>query len=157
MVARRAAAVLKSVLGDRCKFGMVRREAEKSWEQDMADKEKALVEEQAKKLKGKKAKAISAEPAGTKAKPLDRKLRTALEETLGANLKDVKIHTGGNAADISKSLGAKAFAVGSDIYFSKPADAGNVKLVAHEVIHVLQAGSGKKAPAAKKGKALTSK
>ncbi len=125
----------------------------------MADKEKALVEEQAKKLKGKKAKAktMATEPAGTKAKPLDRKLRTALEETLGADLKDVKIHTGGNAAEISKAVGAKAFAVGSDIYFAKPADAGNVKLVAHEVIHVVQAGTGKKPPAAKKGKALTSK
>lgn len=125
----------------------------------MPDKEKELVEKVAKKLRGKKAKTktLKAEPAGTKSKPLDRKLRAALEEELGANLKDVKVHTGGNAADLAKDLGAKAFTVGNDIYFGKSADANDKKMLAHEMIHVLQQTSSSKPPAAKKGKALTSK
>lgn len=110
------------------------------------------------KLKGKRAKIkkLSAEPTGTKSKPLQAPIRKALEEALGAKLAKVRVHTGGNAADLSKELGAKAFTVGPDIYFSKPSFGKDVELIAHELTHVIQQGNGK-LPKAIGGKALTTK
>lgn len=116
------------------------------------------VKETADKLKGKKArtKSISAQPDGTKGKPLPGPVRKALEEALEADLGKVRIHTGGNAAEIAKELGAKAFTIGTDVYFAKPADAKNLKTLAHELTHVVQQGNGKM-PQVGTGKALTSK
>jgi hypothetical protein len=122
-------------------------------------KENEVVEAAAKKLKGKKAKVkkLGSEPKDTKSRPLDAKIRSALEDTLNANLKKVRVHTGGNAAELAKELGSKSFTIGNDIYFAKAGDAKNAKMVAHEVIHVMQQSTGGKMPKAKKGEALASK
>ncbi len=109
-------------------------------------------------LKNKKAKvkAIGTEVSGTKATKLDKKLREGLEGALGADLSKVRIHVGGNAADICKDLKAKAFTNGNDIYFAKGADAKNNKLIAHELTHVVQQARGRM-PKPQKGKVLVSK
>ncbi len=122
-------------------------------------KENEIVGAAAKKVQGKKAKTkrLKTEPKDTTAKPLDRKIRGALEETLKADLKKVRIHTGGNVEQVARELRAKAFTIGNDIYLAKPGDAKNVKLLAHEVIHVMQQSTGGKMPKAKKGKVLVSK
>lgn len=122
-------------------------------------KEEAVVAAATKKLQGKKAKvkSLKEEPKDTKARPLDSKMRSALEEALSADLKKVRIHTGGNAPDLAKDMGVKAFTVGNDVYFAKEGDAKNAKMLAHEMIHVMQQSTGGKMPKAKKGKALTSK
>lgn len=122
-------------------------------------KEEAVVAAATKKLQGKKAKvkSLKEEPKDTKARPLDSKMRSALEEALKADLKKVRIHTGGNAPDLAKDMGVKAFTVGNDVYFAKEGDAKNAKMLAHEMIHVMQQSTGGKMPKAKKGKALTSK
>lgn len=110
------------------------------------------------KVKNKKAKvkSLSEEPTGTKSKKLDSKMAAALKEEFGANFSQVKIHTGGNAAELAKSLNAQAFTIGQDIYFAKPAGANDLGLIAHELTHVVQQGGGKIKPP-QKGKALTSK
>lgn len=108
-------------------------------------------------LAGKKAKykPIAEQPADTTAKPLPGPVRKAFKEKFGANLKNVQVHSGGNAKDIAKKLKARAFTVGNNIYFGKPADAKDVLLLTHELTHVLQAkGNGKKLPPAMEGKAL---
>ena len=122
-------------------------------------KEEAVVAAATKKLRGRKAKVktLKEEPKDTKARPLDSKMRGALEQALSVDLKKVRVHTGGNAPDLAKALGVKAFTVGNDIYFAKDGDAKNPKLLAHELIHVMAQATGGKPPKAKKGKALTSK
>jgi len=118
----------------------------------------AIVKETTEKLKGKKAKLkkLSGKPEGTKSQPLPGPLKKALAEALDADLGKVRIHTGGNAAELAKELGAKAFAIGPDLYFGKASDAKDMKTVAHELTHVVQQGRGKMPPETA-GKALTSK
>ena len=112
----------------------------------------------AKKLKGKKAKVkkLDAEPKDTKARKLPKDVKEGLEEALGAKLKDVRIHTGGNAAELCKQLKAKAFAIGTDLYLSKGSMAADKHLLAHELTHVVQQGGGR-IKKGEKGKALVSK
>lgn len=75
-------------------------------------------------------------------RPLEPGVRETLEERLGAPLDDVRIHTDAQAAALARSVSARAFTVGSDIYFSdNEHQAGGSEpsaLVAHEVAHVLQ-------------------
>ncbi len=121
---------------------------------DPAEIAKTTVE----KLKGKRAKTkkLSSAPEGTKAKPLPGPMKKALEEALGTKLAKIRVHVGGNAADLAKEMNAKAFTVGNDLYFGKPADSKNMELIAHELTHVVQQGGGKM-PKAIEGKAFTSK
>lgn len=123
----------------------------------MADDEK--IKKVLEKAKGKKSKSksINEEISGTKAKPLPKDLKATLEEHFGANLSQVRLHTGGNAKEIAKSINAKAFAYGQSIYFANDRDAGNNELIAHEVAHALGQGGGKKLPPEKKGTVLVSK
>ncbi|MFL4468884.1 DUF4157 domain-containing protein [Tateyamaria armeniaca] len=119
------------------------------------DKIKKIVD----KVKGKKAKVkpIKTEPEGTKASKLPPDVVEALETEFGADLKKARVHVGGNAGDICKELGAKAFAMGPNIYMAKPGDAKNKELLAHELTHVIQQAGGKKLPKEQKGKVLVSK
>lgn len=111
------------------------------------------------KLKGKKAKVkkLDSKPEGTKSAKLPPKLAASMKEVFDVDFSKVKVHTGGNAADIASSLGARAFTVGSDIYLGKPADAGNMKILAHELTHVIHQGGGKLDKKGKAGKAMVSK
>jgi hypothetical protein len=87
---------------------------------------------------------------------MDRDVKAAPEEQFGANLSKVRVHTGGNAPEIAKGLGAKAFTIGNGIYFAKPGDANDPEVLAHELAHVIQQGNGRM-PKEKDGKALTSR
>jgi Domain of unknown function (DUF4157) len=117
-----------------------------------------IVKQTVEDLKGKKAKVKSLEgkPEGTKEAGLPPAVKKALEEHLDVDLGKVRVHTGGNAADLCKELGAKAFTIGNDIYFAKPGDARDAGILAHELTHVVQQ-SGGRMPKEKDGKALTSK
>lgn len=98
--------------------------------------------ESAKGKKG-KIKSIDARPEGTKEKKLPKEVREALEEQFKGKFKNVRVHTGGNAADVGKLIGARAYTVGDHIFLSKPADMNNHKLLAHELTHAVQQSSGK--------------
>ncbi|EBA15687.1 hypothetical protein RSK20926_13689 [Roseobacter sp. SK209-2-6] len=108
--------------------------------------------------RGKKAKRkkLKTEPSGTKEKKLPNDIRKGLEQHFGSKLARVRVHTGGNAKEVCRELKAKAFTLGNDLYFMKPADAKNGELLVHELAHVLQQGRGRM-PKAKEGIALTSK
>ena len=77
-------------------------------------------------------------------KPLNKGLRGFMENRFGADFGQVKIHQGGQANEMAKSINAEAFTSGRDIYFSgKHNNLESQKgkhLLAHELTHVLQQG-----------------
>jgi hypothetical protein len=74
--------------------------------------------------------------------PMDRALSERLEPTHGDGLGDVRVHTGETAAALTRAVSARAFTVGSDIYFGageyQPGTSDGKRLIAHEVAHVVQ-------------------
>jgi hypothetical protein len=85
---------------------------------------------------------------------LPAKTRSKMEGFFGADFGNVSIHTGSEANHLSRSLGARSFTTGSDIYFSEgeydPASEGGQKLIAHELTHVVQqGGTRRQSPQAK--------
>ena len=83
----------------------------------------------------------------TGGEPLSAATRHPLEAHFGADLADVRVHTGSEAADSASKLDALAYTSGRDIYFAPgmyaPASDSGRRLLAHEVAHVVQQGSGK--------------
>ncbi len=83
---------------------------------------------------------------------LDAGIQQHLEQTLGADLSSVQIHTDGEADRLSRSVNALAFTMGQDIFFSAgsydPRSSEGQQLIAHEVVHTLQQASGAVAGAA---------
>ncbi len=78
---------------------------------------------------------------------LDYKTRGFMESRFGTDLSNVRIHTGSEAASLNRDLSARAFTVGSDIYFNQgqyqPETERGKRLLAHELTHVLQQGNSK--------------
>lgn len=70
-------------------------------------------------------------------------LRGHMEQVLGADFSDVRVHIGPQAS----SIGALAFTSGSDIYFApghyQPASAAGRDLIGHELAHVVQQRQGR--------------
>jgi hypothetical protein len=65
-----------------------------------------------------------------------------LEANVGAPLGDVRVHTDDHAAALARAVSARAFTVGSDIYFGSgeynPGTRDGAQLIAHEAAHVVQ-------------------
>ena len=79
--------------------------------------------------------------------PLEARTRHPLEAHFGVDLSDVRVHAGSEAADSATKLDALAYTTRRDIYFAPgmyaPASDSGRRLLAHEVAHVVQQGSGK--------------
>ena len=77
---------------------------------------------------------------------LESKALRKLEKGLGADLSAVRIHTGVEADDLSRSMGAKALTSGTDIFFTAgaydPFSSKGLELLAHETTHTLQQSAG---------------
>lgn len=75
---------------------------------------------------------------------LDGSTRGFMESRFGASFGDVRIHTGNEAARLSRDLGAHAFTLGNDIYFGegqyRPETGSGRHILAHELAHVTQQG-----------------
>jgi len=71
-------------------------------------------------------------------------LRNRIEDATGADLSGVRIHTGSEAQQAAWMLNARAFTVGSDIWFAqgqyRPGDPEGDRLIAHEIVHTIQQG-----------------
>ena len=65
-------------------------------------------------------------------------VRAFMEPRFGADFSAVRVHTGGEAVQMNRQLGAQAFAHGSDVYFGAGKSPGNNELMAHELTHVVQ-------------------
>ncbi|ELZ82897.1 hypothetical protein C455_01963 [Haloferax larsenii JCM 13917] len=77
---------------------------------------------------------------------LDTSIQRAMEERMGDNLGDVRIHTGPNAAKACEDINARAFTVGNHIAFNHgeydPSSAEGQHVLAHELAHVRQQTGG---------------
>lgn len=78
--------------------------------------------------------------------PLDGALQARLTQSMDYDLSSVQIHTSPEANELSHDLGARAFTTGHDIFFREgafdPHSTGGQELIAHEVTHVVQQGTG---------------
>ncbi len=77
-------------------------------------------------------------------RPLSAGERAYFEPRFGAGFSGVKIHTGSDAARMSRSINARAFTVGRDIFFGagqySPNTIQGKRLLAHELTHTVQQG-----------------
>lgn len=77
--------------------------------------------------------------------PLPPSLRKGFEAKFGADFGGVRVHTGGEAADLNQRVQARAFTVGSDIHFGAgqydPHSTAGQSLLAHELTHTIQQGA----------------
>lgn len=73
---------------------------------------------------------------------LEPATRERLGTGLGDSLADVRVHTGEVADGLARSVSARAFTTGSDVYFAdgeyRPGSSAGDRLLAHEVSHVVQ-------------------
>lgn len=69
-----------------------------------------------------------------------------MENAMGADLSEVKIHEGAEASALNRDLNAEAFTHGNDIYFGQgnynPHTSSGQHLLAHELTHTLQQRGG---------------
>ena len=67
-------------------------------------------------------------------------------QRMGHDFSNVNIHTDSSADNLNRSLGAKAFTTGNDIYFRSgeynPSSSSGQELLAHELTHVVQQTGG---------------
>ncbi len=70
--------------------------------------------------------------------PLGDEVRSFMEPRFGADFSSVRVHTGDEAVQMNRELGAQAFTHGSDVYFGAGKVPGNNELTAHELTHVVQ-------------------
>jgi len=65
--------------------------------------------------------------------PLSEGVRGFMEPRFGADFSGVRVHTGGEAVQMNRELGAQAFTHGSDVYFGEGKKPGVDHLTAHEL------------------------
>ncbi len=77
--------------------------------------------------------------------PLPLSVRRFMEPRFQADFSRVKIHTNDNATKLNRGVSAKAFAVGSHIFFGRdqyqPETDQGSELIAHELTHTIQQGA----------------
>ena len=69
---------------------------------------------------------------------LDGGTRATMENSFGTSFEDVRVHTDAESDALNRSISAKAFTTGSDIFFREDASPGDHGLLAHELTHVVQ-------------------
>ena len=71
--------------------------------------------------------------------------REFFESRMGRDFGEVRIHTGSDAAQVSRDVNAKAFTIGRDVVFGegeyKPGTPEGRRLMAHELTHTVQQGA----------------
>jgi hypothetical protein len=80
--------------------------------------------------------------ARTGGSSLDGGVRSQVESALGADLSGVRVHQDSQSDALNRTMTAKAFTTGNDIFLRSDASASDTSLMAHELTHVVQQGSG---------------
>jgi uncharacterized protein DUF4157 len=79
-------------------------------------------------------------------RPLDPSVRTDMEQRLGHDFSDVRVHDDSAAAASAQAVNAHAYTVGSNVVFQRdkydPGSAEGRTTLAHELTHVVQQRSG---------------
>jgi hypothetical protein len=77
---------------------------------------------------------------------LDSGLQAKMGWAMGADFSRVKVHTDAQSDRLSRSIQAKAFTTGQDVFFRQgayePNSRGGQELIAHELTHVVQQNGG---------------
>ncbi|MCE7983078.1 MAG: DUF4157 domain-containing protein [Caldilinea sp. CFX5] len=77
---------------------------------------------------------------------LDGAVQAKMGESMSQDFSHVRVHTGSESHALNEQLNAKAFTTGSDIFFRdgaySPQSSSGQELIAHELTHVVQQGSG---------------
>jgi Domain of unknown function (DUF4157) len=83
---------------------------------------------------------------GGSGQPLDASLRSFMEARFGRDFSEVRVHLGDEASRSAQSVDALAYTVGHHVVFGRgaydPSSAAGQRLLAHELTHVVQQGSG---------------
>jgi hypothetical protein len=69
---------------------------------------------------------------------LDAGTRSSMEGAFGTSFEDVRVHNDNESHQLNRSISAKAFTTGNDIFLGQNASAGDQNLMAHELTHVVQ-------------------
>ncbi|WP_231662425.1 DUF4157 domain-containing protein [Pseudanabaena sp. 'Roaring Creek'] len=76
---------------------------------------------------------------------LDPHLQSKMGQAMGADFSSVKVHTDTQSDHLNKSIQAKAFTTGQDVFFRQgaydPSSRSGQELIAHELTHVIQQGA----------------
>lgn len=76
--------------------------------------------------------------------PLDKRVRGLLEPRFGHDFSQVRVHTDSQAAESAGAVGAAAYTVGQNVVFGAgqydPKSSAGRRLLAHELVHVVQQG-----------------
>lgn len=82
--------------------------------------------------------------------PLDNGTRARMEAGIGADFSRVRVHTDAHASSLNRSISARAFTRGSDVFFDRgqynPGNVAGQRLIAHELAHVVQQGAASQMP-----------
>ncbi len=73
---------------------------------------------------------------------LDGDLRDHMESAFGTSFEDVRVHRDSGSDQLARSLTARAFTTGNDVFLRNDASSGDRDLMAHELTHVVQQRSG---------------
>jgi hypothetical protein len=88
----------------------------------------------------------SIEGARSGGRSLDKEVRASMEPAFGADFSGVKVHADAKADGLNRSLQARAFTTGQDVFFRggeyNPGSSGGKELLAHELTHVVQQNGG---------------
>ncbi len=84
----------------------------------------------------------SVERARGQGRPLPENVRSSMEEAFSADFSGVRLHTGAESDALNKSVNARAFTTGRDIFFKRgeydPGSSAGKEILAHELTHVVQ-------------------
>ncbi len=79
--------------------------------------------------------------------PLDTGLQRSIGQAMGADFSGVRVHTDTQSDQLNRSIQAKAFTTGQDVFFRQgeynPGSREGQELIAHELTHVVQQDSRK--------------
>jgi hypothetical protein len=70
--------------------------------------------------------------------PLPESVRSYMEPRFGADFTDVRVHVDSDSTQLNRSLNARAFTIGRDIYYGAGKLPADLHLTAHELTHVVQ-------------------
>ena len=78
--------------------------------------------------------------------PLEADLQQSMGQAMGADFSGVRVHTDAQSDQLNRSIQAKAFTTGQDVFFRQgeynPGSRGGQELIAHELTHVVQQNGG---------------
>jgi hypothetical protein len=88
----------------------------------------------------------SIQSARSSGQALDPDLQAKMGKAMGADFSGVRVHTDSQSDQLNKSIQAKAFTTGQDLFFRQgaydPGSRGGQELIAHELTHVVQQNGG---------------